>query len=834
MNESARNERTLRLLTFGNPDLQGIPERSESVVAQSKRFAFLAYLRLAHPRGFQRREYLVGVFWPELPEARARRALNQTVYILRRALGSSVIVGRGTEELAVDPDRVWADAAEFEAALARGESGPALALYRGSFFNGFYLEGCSGFNSWLDTERIRYRREAVRQATELAAERARLGDSDGELTWLRWAARQEPFDDELHRRLIERLMADGMLLDAAREYRALVRRLRTELDTDPGHEIEALCGPLRGQFAALENGDQPQAVDDLTADHPPRGNGLRRVAAVAAVALLALLAVAGIGLRNRPVADPGHLRILVAPFRTDGEAPSSEIGWIAADWIAASIVRTGLAEVVGPAEVIRWRKEGGETRPETPAAALSELQQLAARTGVDLLLSGTITRRRDSTLWLVRLTEPDGARLVRAVELHASQTDDPMPDVARLGERVLGALGTVVDDRFGEWAGVASQPPTYSSYRHFAEAMDLYLAGRFDEAAAGFERAARDSAFAAAALWAAWGHLRDFFSSGAIHEPIRLRADSLLTLLRSRSETLSPWEAAMLDHHTATAAFDYEAAHGAVVRALSGAADIEWLFRRVELALVLDRPGEVLAALDSIDPDPRWLGDREARYWALRGHALHRLGRYSEELGIARHLLKTDGSNRVGRRLELRSLAGLGRTSEVQTWLATHGWIPGCQEELRAHGFHTLSDSLTRARLAAMDTVSARARDDEWHYQRGVRLAGLGQLREAREELSVITAEDPRYLDATGELGWVLARLGLRDQAEALSRRLEAIGEEGWRLTLQARIAAALGDRDRAVGLLARMPMRGYMHPELDFEDLEGYPPFEQLQEPRG
>ena len=100
--------------------------------------------------------------------------------------------------------------------------------------------------------------------------------------------------------------------------------------------------------------------------------------------------------------------------------------------------------------------------------------------------------------------------------------------------------------------------------------------------------------------------------------------------------------------------------------------------------------------------------------------------------------------------------------------------------------------------------------------------------------LRSIPRESPRWLDAAGELGLLLARLGQHDEARRLSIEIEAIDQEAWRFLLQARIAAALGEKDRAVSLIARMPMRGYLHQEMVFKPLIGYPPFEELNRPRG
>ncbi len=55
----------------------------------------------------------------------------------------------------------------------------------------------------------------------------------------------------------------------------------------------------------------------------------------------------------------------------------------------------------------------------------------------------------------------------------------------------------------------------------------------------------------------------------------------------------------------------------------------------------------------------------------------------------------------------------------------------------------------------------------------------------------------------------------------------------------RARIAALLGERERAVSLLRDGFAQGrsygaYLHAEYDLEPLRGYPPFEELLRPKG
>src|SRR5438094_7499798 len=86
----------------------------DTVLRQPKRLALLAYLRVASPRGFHRRDTLLSLLWPERSESRARNAHSQAVYHLRRSLGDDVVISRGPEELGVDPSNLSCDTDLFD------------------------------------------------------------------------------------------------------------------------------------------------------------------------------------------------------------------------------------------------------------------------------------------------------------------------------------------------------------------------------------------------------------------------------------------------------------------------------------------------------------------------------------------------------------------------------------------------------------------------------------------------------------------------------------------------------------------------------------------------
>jgi len=93
-----------------------------------------------------------------------------------------------------------------------------------------------------------------------------------------------------------------------------------------------------------------------------------------------------------------------------------------------------------------------------------------------------------------------------------------------------------------------------------------------------------------------------------------------------------------------------------------------------------------------------------------------------------------------------------------------------------------------------------------------------------------------------GWLGTVAARRGDREEAERLAQALAGIERPflfGEHTIWRAGIAALLGDRERAVGLLRDAFAQGYMfgvhiHRDLNLAPLRGYAPFEELIKPRG
>ena len=215
----------LRLSTFGSVDLRDSEGKDLGpVLAQPKRLALLVYLVVARPQGAHRRDELLALFWPDLDDSRARDALNQALRFLRQALGPEAFIRRGAEDVGVDPQVVWCDAVAFQEALQAGNPANALALYRGGFLQGFFIEEGGGFEEWMERERAVLRDAAGRGARQLAEEHAAQDALTLAIEWGRRGLELAPDDERALRRLLKLYDRAGDRAGAFRIYEAFVRR----------------------------------------------------------------------------------------------------------------------------------------------------------------------------------------------------------------------------------------------------------------------------------------------------------------------------------------------------------------------------------------------------------------------------------------------------------------------------------------------------------------------------------------------------------------------------------------------------------------------------------
>jgi hypothetical protein len=180
---STSNASPYRLRVLGTPDLRA-PDgrRVGSVLSQPKRLGLLTYLALSP--GPVSRASVVATFWPESDEAKARNALSQAVFYLRRSLREDVIESVEGDRLWAPPERLWCDAREI---LAATPGAATVEAGGGDLLEGWNADESQPLQEWLDT----LRRKLRAQAEALETSRV-VGSAAGPATAVDAPGGQEP------------------------------------------------------------------------------------------------------------------------------------------------------------------------------------------------------------------------------------------------------------------------------------------------------------------------------------------------------------------------------------------------------------------------------------------------------------------------------------------------------------------------------------------------------------------------------------------------------------------------------------------------------------------
>ena len=236
----------IELRTLGGVDLRDAAGAEiRGVLGHPKPVALLIYLAVAQPRGFQRRDVLLGLFWPELTQERARGALRKAVHVLRRGVGADTIVGRGDEEVGLKEGALRSDAGAFERAARDGRFNDALELYRGDFLQGFFISDAQEFEHWVDGERSRLRAQAAKAAWALAEGAALEQEDVLTVTWARRAMAFTPSDEAELRHLVTLCYRVGDRAAALQAYTEFSARLLSDYGVRPSAETRELIEAVK-------------------------------------------------------------------------------------------------------------------------------------------------------------------------------------------------------------------------------------------------------------------------------------------------------------------------------------------------------------------------------------------------------------------------------------------------------------------------------------------------------------------------------------------------------------------------------------------------------------
>jgi DNA-binding SARP family transcriptional activator/ATP/maltotriose-dependent transcriptional regulator MalT len=195
------------------------------------------------------RDQVLNTFWPDMPQSRAVANLHQTLWRMRKAIGTEVITLDETGFRPAPGLIIHSDVIQFEA-LGRaavsfaqsdlrrlGALESAVTLYTGE-----YLSDISA--DWADSRRRSLSELFVRLLSEYADELLALTRYSDAREALTRALTVEPLRDDLHGRMLVCLAALGRRFEVVDHYRRYRETLRTELGLDPPANIRSLYSTL--------------------------------------------------------------------------------------------------------------------------------------------------------------------------------------------------------------------------------------------------------------------------------------------------------------------------------------------------------------------------------------------------------------------------------------------------------------------------------------------------------------------------------------------------------------------------------------------------------------
>ena len=266
----------LEIRTLGSVAIRCGGQPVEGFKSQKVRAMLIYFTCTARP---QPRMVLAELFWPELSEDRALANLRVALNNLRQTVGSYIHITR--ENAMVRPGRSpYLDSVDFEDRVTAALSTAgitsedvvkdALALYRGDFLDGFYIDS-AGFEDWVSLERERLRFLFFYASDRLIDYSLAEGKYPLGVEMAARALQIDPLREETHRQLMVVLAQSGQRTAALDQYHTCQRLLKDELDTAPSAETTHLYESLQlGDGSAPRAGSGQSAAAIRLPDLPPQ------------------------------------------------------------------------------------------------------------------------------------------------------------------------------------------------------------------------------------------------------------------------------------------------------------------------------------------------------------------------------------------------------------------------------------------------------------------------------------------------------------------------------------------------------------------------------------
>jgi DNA-binding SARP family transcriptional activator/tetratricopeptide (TPR) repeat protein len=504
-----------RLTTFGGLAIERVEERSPAAepnattpaaLGQRRPLAVLAVLAASGSRGLSRDELLL-CFWPDSNVERAKNALRQTIFRLRRDLGSPDPI-LGTDELQLNPAVVTSDIAEFEAALASGRIEHAVGLYHGPFLQAVSIGAAPEFDEWAATQRTRLAQRFASAVESLASAAAARGEHAAAITWWQRLAATDPTSSRSAVGLVTALAESGDRDGALQYCRLHELLLQEELGIAPDETVVALVNKLRaapvlnGVATGGVSGPNPTetgaVATAVAGDGPSRYVASWRLAPRhrwlwLPVSIGALVSAVAIGQRlaardETPQGLPSSPAVLaIFPFVSRGNA--GDLGVTASDLLNAELDGMSSVQLVDRRQLVRTTN-GSRSVLTDPVTA----EAVARKQGAGQFLLGEVTATATGATVAATLYTY-APRPVRLAELSATGRRDDIDGITSdIARRLLASLPSTRSYRLTRSAALTTR--SLNALKSYLDGEHRFQNGAFAPAVEAYRRAvAEDTTF---------------------------------------------------------------------------------------------------------------------------------------------------------------------------------------------------------------------------------------------------------------------------------------------------------------------------------------------------
>ena len=237
-----------------HPPLSFPTKKAEALWA----YVVVASRRQANPR--VSKEELIDLLWPGMPQPSALQNLRQTLYQVRKTFvdalegkeDADVLLLSDRNSLRLNPvadlrtdlDLIFSAPAEAKELSIRQME--AIARTRsGYFLENFPLQGCPGFDDWIDSTRNEIERVHGYCFLELTKHFLGKKQAKRALDYAEALVEMDPYSEAYHVLYLSTLAQSGNRNKAIQAYRTYAKRLGEELEIEPGGEITQLYQRLK-------------------------------------------------------------------------------------------------------------------------------------------------------------------------------------------------------------------------------------------------------------------------------------------------------------------------------------------------------------------------------------------------------------------------------------------------------------------------------------------------------------------------------------------------------------------------------------------------------------